>query len=228
MAEVYWIRLPEHTDIFSQGYVGVTKNDSKTRFRGHLQEAKLRNCKTSRLHNYLNKYGREGLVVETLVICELDYAFELERKLRPSERIGWNVAVGGKVAINPGGYKLSEETRKKMSATYTNGRRAPISEETRVKIALANKGKVRGPLLESSVAKRERTRFLKMWEESLSVWSRADIWYEFYLKGYGLGRACERAYKEPIGSLRPVFSRFKMGWVPLDDQDWLYKFKETP
>lgn len=28
MALVYWLRLPEHTDIFTQGYVGVTTYNS--------------------------------------------------------------------------------------------------------------------------------------------------------------------------------------------------------
>ena len=227
MAEVYWIRLPEHTYMFTQGYIGVTKNDAKARFRGHLQEAKLRDCKTSHLHNYLNKHGREGLVVQTLVICEIEYAFELEEKLRPSERVGWNVAKGGIKAVNPGGYKLSEETRKKMSDSFKTGNRKPVGQEVYDKLSAQMKGISRGPLSKEVVSKRERTRFLKMWEASPSVWSRCDVWYEFYIHGMGLARACERAYKETLGSLTPVFSRFKMGWVPHEDSDWLKLFKET-
>jgi len=168
------------------------------------------------------------LVCETLVICDLDYAFTLENKLRPAQRIGWNVAVGGLYVVNPGGYKLSPETRKKMSDSFSNGKRSPVKEETRLKMSLANKGISRGPLTEESVSKRERTRFLKMWESSPSVWSRCDIWYEFYIHGMGLARTCERTYKEPLGSLIAVFSRFKMGWVPHEDPDWIHKFKEIP
>ena len=31
---VYWIHRPEHTDMFTQGYVGITK-DIKRRFKAH-------------------------------------------------------------------------------------------------------------------------------------------------------------------------------------------------
>jgi len=27
---VYWIHLPEHTDMFTEGYIGVSKNPKKT------------------------------------------------------------------------------------------------------------------------------------------------------------------------------------------------------
>jgi hypothetical protein len=36
-ASVYWIRLPEHTDPLTEGYVGVSKNWKK-RVRDHLDE----------------------------------------------------------------------------------------------------------------------------------------------------------------------------------------------
>lgn len=229
MAEVYWIRLPEHTDVFTQGYVGVTKNTAKSRFCGHLQEATTkRRSQTSRLHNYIRKHGRQGLIFETLVISDLEYAFELEKKLRPTERIGWNVAIGGLNVVNPGGYKLSPETRKKMSESFVNGKRSPVTEETRRKISLTQKGSKRSPLSKESVDKRERTRFLNMWESEPSVWARCGVWYEFYINGMGLARICEKAHNERIGSLRAVFSRFKMGWVPHEDPDWINKFKEIP
>ena len=38
MAVVYWIHLPEHTDMFSEGYIGVTEN-IKRRYYEHLKLA---------------------------------------------------------------------------------------------------------------------------------------------------------------------------------------------
>jgi len=35
MAVVYWIHLPEHTDIASQGYVGVSNTTASKRFTHH-------------------------------------------------------------------------------------------------------------------------------------------------------------------------------------------------
>jgi hypothetical protein len=32
---VYWIKLKSHTDVFSQGYVGVTKRNIYQRFSEH-------------------------------------------------------------------------------------------------------------------------------------------------------------------------------------------------
>src|SRR3989337_2148756 len=94
MAEVYWIHLPEHTDMFSEGYIGITSKTTKERFRTHLKEAKRKDRKKYRIHNALAKY-KDVVIVETLVICDEDYAIDLESKLRPLPRIGWNTLAGG-------------------------------------------------------------------------------------------------------------------------------------
>lgn len=226
MAEVYWIRLPEHTDMLTEGYIGVTKNDAKARFRGHLQEAKLRDCKTSHLHNYLNKHGREGLVVQTLVICEIEYAFDLEEKLRPSERIGWNVAKGGVQTVNPGGYKLSEDTRRKMSESFDEKRRQ-ICAENLFKTTQARKGIPTGPCPAHIDAKIIKSQFLAKMERGKELWSRCEEFYDFYISGKGKSRACERYYEIELNRLRGMFNLFDKGWKPMEDDLWLSKFKES-
>lgn len=104
MAVLYWIHLEEHTDISSQGYIGVTKYDSKTRFRKHLEALrkynKLGGVKDRRtLFSAINKHGIDSVVVTDLVIGEEDYIYDLENKLRPSCNIGWNIATGGEFSV---------------------------------------------------------------------------------------------------------------------------------
>lgn len=219
MAEVYWIHLPEHTDVFTQGYVGVTKNNSKARFRGHVQEATtMRRSKTSRMHNYIRKHGKEGLICETLIICEIDYAFDMEFKLRPSERIGWNVAVGGKNAVNPGGYKLSEETRKRMSEARKGIKK---SKEAIQKLIDSTKGVPRGPLSKESVDKREFTRMVRNILTYEDTWGKADTYYKDFINGECLTSWwCGKKYGIPHYKLASIFQRFSRGWVPEDDPAW--------
>lgn len=137
MAEVYWIRLPEHTDMFTEGYIGVTTKTAKERFSEHVKASKLNKKHHLKISYAILKYGAENLLVETLIICDEPYALEVEEKLRPDVEIGWNLAKGGskppprKGPMGPEfSAKLSERNRGK-----------PKSEETRKKISEALTGK---------------------------------------------------------------------------------------
>lgn len=115
MAEVYWIRKPSHTDIFTEGYVGVTSKTAQERYKTHVDLAKGKKNKHSVVHKAINALGAENLVVETICICTEEYAYDLENKLRPYKSIGWNVAIGGDKPPGVKGLPVSEETRKKLS-----------------------------------------------------------------------------------------------------------------
>lgn len=124
MAEVYWIHLPEHTDVFSEGYVGVTARDTQTRFKEHLA---LSMRGKDAVHLAIQKYG-DKIVVNTVCICEEPYAYGLEFKLRPEKRIGWNIQKGGFSPPNMKGKKVprririkgTPEHRKKVSEQMSN------------------------------------------------------------------------------------------------------------
>ena len=86
---VYWIRHPDHTDIRCQGYVGVTK-----RFDRRLFEHKTLR-QNIHLTRAIAKYGWDNLIKEKIVLASESYCLEVEQKLRPEDKIGWNLVKGG-------------------------------------------------------------------------------------------------------------------------------------
>lgn len=118
---VYWLRCVEHTDMFSQGYVGITRHGrEKRRFWEHKtvgQNAHLRNA--------LNKYE---VVQEILLIADKDYCKEIEQKLRPEANIGWNIVAGGGLPPSFKGKKRSaefvERLRQQVQSAETRAKRS--------------------------------------------------------------------------------------------------------
>ena len=89
MHSVYWISHKDHTDIFSQGYVGVS-SDAPKRWEYHKKRAE-----NTHLKNAINQYGWGNLVKKVVLIGEEDYCLDIENKLRPTDKIGWNIVAGG-------------------------------------------------------------------------------------------------------------------------------------
>jgi hypothetical protein len=137
MAHLYWIRHPEHSDMLTQGYIGVSK-DVKNRWRYHKK------CKqNNHLVNAIALHGWDNLVKQIIIEADMDYCLGVETKLRPSDKIGWNIVKGGGlppstpwnkgIPVDPErikkmnairlsmpnhnlGKKLSEEVKRKMGA----------------------------------------------------------------------------------------------------------------
>lgn len=114
MVSVYWIRHKDHTDMFSQGYVGIS-NNVKRRMINHFNQP-------SNLHmkNAIKKYGWDNLIKQVLLIADNAYCLEIEKKLRFTDFIGWNATLGGGMPPKPKkgmgkGNKLSEATKQKLS-----------------------------------------------------------------------------------------------------------------
>jgi hypothetical protein len=94
-AQVYWIRAAHHSDVTLDGYVGVSKN-AKTRWLyGHQWAHRKGRHEHPRLANAISKHGWGNLVKTVLVVAEENYCYDLERKLRPTDGIGWNLITGG-------------------------------------------------------------------------------------------------------------------------------------
>ena len=95
MAVVYWIRKGEHSDIMSEGYIGVTKKSAIERFTEHGYE--VSGGSQYPVHRAMRKYG-SSIILETISEGTIDYCYSLEGELRSSQGLGWNLAVGGQVS----------------------------------------------------------------------------------------------------------------------------------
>ena len=114
MISVYWIRHQDHTDMFSQGYVGISSKP-KLRWNHHFSQPT-----NSHMKNAINKYGWDNLVKQVILVANKDYCLDIEKKLRPVDFIGWNATAGGGMPPRPKkgmgkGHFVSAETRKKLS-----------------------------------------------------------------------------------------------------------------
>ena len=89
MTSVYWIKHKDHIDIFSQGYVGVSKN-TEARFNRHSKYSD-----NPHLLAAIKKYGWNNLIKQIILIGSDSYCYEIETKIRPIRQIGWNIAEGG-------------------------------------------------------------------------------------------------------------------------------------
>jgi predicted GIY-YIG superfamily endonuclease len=88
---VYWIREQSHTDLMTQGYIGVSGNVEQ-RFASHRN---MENGTNAHLRHAIQKHGWDKMVKSVLLMASKEYCLDIERKLRPTEKIGWNLTIGG-------------------------------------------------------------------------------------------------------------------------------------
>lgn len=98
---LYWIRLRDHSDIMSEGYVGITLN-LLDRFRHHKN-----NKRVTHFSNAVKKYGWDNLVIDILKTnITKEEALLLERFYRPIQNIGWNSQQGGNLGVEKEWYHI--------------------------------------------------------------------------------------------------------------------------
>jgi hypothetical protein len=130
---VYWIRERSHTDLMTQGYVGVSGN-VKERFASHKG---MWSGTNNYLRNAIKKYGWDNLEKTVLLVAEKDYCLGVERKLRPADKIGWNLTIGGghpPIIVGP-----RPELRGRH--VWNKGKTGVFSAETLEKMSKAKLGK---------------------------------------------------------------------------------------
>ena len=205
---VYWIHHPSHTDMFTQGYIGIT-----TRFARRMFEHKKLST-NKYLSNAIKKYGWDNLIKEVVLVADKEYCVGVEIQLRSSDEIGWNLVKGGGIPpINTRkGYKMSvpawnkgkawsEEQKKQISGCVKKLWENP---EYRQHMSNAHKGKPSGQLgkkhtqesiLKMSLSKkgkpsnRKDIRYTQEQKDNLSKQIRATSWTCPHCTkiGYGIG-----------------------------------------
>jgi len=116
-AVVYWIRLPEHVDPKSQGYIGVSKR-YEDRLLDHYEAIQKGTHKNPHLVNAVKKYGWDSLIKEALYTGEESECYEIESTYRTTKAAGWNIAPGGHRGPGwPSGRKKSPESIAKRKDT---------------------------------------------------------------------------------------------------------------
>lgn len=99
---LYWIHVKEHTDIFSQGYVGVSIKP-EWRFYQHLRNALNPKEYKKYRTEFREAMANEEAIYEIVLCSTSAYCYEIEGKLRPTWKIGWNLAAGGSGGIGTHG-----------------------------------------------------------------------------------------------------------------------------
>lgn len=142
-AVVYWIRFEEHTDPYTEGYIGVTTN-FRNRIKRHKKEVELRIHANEHLTENLEN---ENIRIDVLHEAEEEACYDLEKQYRPERLIAWNIAAGGaEGGCKRTGYTLSEKFKEKRRiymrgnkfASYNKNKK---SEEHKRKIAESLRGK---------------------------------------------------------------------------------------
>jgi hypothetical protein len=164
--EVYWIHTKDHSDMFSEGYIGVSNNANHRWEYGHNWAVKNNRHENPRLMNAIKKHGWNNLVKKVVLIADSDYCYNIEQKLRPSEEIGWNLAIGGgkpPVSKFRGEDYVSPLKGVSRSTPWMIGRTpsnkgVPSSKEACAKMSVAGKGRKQTPeQIEKRVAARRAT-----------------------------------------------------------------------
>lgn len=126
---LYWIRLPEHTDMLSEGYIGISK-DANARWKWHRKSKENPHLKSA-----IEKYGFDHLVKQIVLIADKPYCLDIERKLRPSRKIGWNIEIGG-------GNPPAQRNKTSFADGFTPWNKGvPMDDETKAKVSESRKGK---------------------------------------------------------------------------------------
>lgn len=106
---VYWYHLEAHTNMSTEGYIGITNNLLR-RAKEHKYSANKSNATYIQSHftHAINKYGLNSIKRTIVYEGNFKTACVLEKTFRPTLNIGWNMAVGGE---HPGAVNMFKGVR---------------------------------------------------------------------------------------------------------------------
>lgn len=137
MYSVYWLSAPHHTDYNVEGYIGISKNVE------HRWKCHSKNTNTH-LTRAIKKYGWDSINKKVLVSgLDEEAALLVEEMLRPSNQIGWNIAIGGGSLV---GIQVpsTPEQKEKIRAAITGTKRTDKQKIKYSKSKLADKNPMYG------------------------------------------------------------------------------------
>lgn len=209
VAYVYWIHLPTHTDMMTQGYIGITSKTVEVRYKQHLAASTVGGDNRV-INKAIRKYG-DALIVTTLLVGTAEYCAEVEGLLRPAPGIGYNMIPGG--AFNPlnarRGSTTSAEVRQKQSLAKLG---KPLTASHRENLCIA---RASVPSWYNSVANK-------------SVWLMAGDIFKVIQDQPEISRASlSRLLDVKSSQLKSIFNKIKSGWNPTIDPQWVKFHTET-
>lgn len=129
---VYWLSAPQHTDYNTEGYVGISLN-VKERWKQHSKKTNIH------LTRAIKKYGWCNINKQVLVDnLDEEAALLLEEMLRPTNQIGWNIAIGGG-SLKGIQQPHTDEQKRKISSKLTGIKRTSSQKQNYSKSKQADK-----------------------------------------------------------------------------------------
>lgn len=231
---LYWVGKKSHADIFKDGYVGFTSFTPQKRWNEHISDAKKGSAYP--IHKAIRKYGSYGLTFKVICIGSADYCLALEKKLRPSRGLGWNIAIGGEA---PGlGKTLTDEHKHAVSIAQKG--RVRTSQE-RINVGLASMGRVPSSDSRKKMSDAAKARgFSEDHKRNISAakkgipstngawlhpsaivekWIVANQYFDLYNHGFGRIPASEMlGFKGD--AFKSILNKIKFGWNPYYDAEY--------
>lgn len=202
----------------TSGYVGFTSKTVEGRWNQHKHDAKRYPHIT--FYKALAKYG-DRIIVTTLLEGSDEYCLDIENKLRPTVKIGWNIKVGGDFGSI--GVTASDETKRKLSECRTGEKNhffgKTHSDEQKASWKCSRGGK---PFSEGAMRKSALKKSAFPWnvaQAKKDVWVVAHKIQNNMAEGLS-GKALASSVGFSVDNIKTVVKKLNAGWSPLDDIGW--------
>lgn len=217
---VYWLHRPCHSDMMSEGYIGISINPDK-RFKSHIKEAGRSSSKQHALYNAMRKY--DDFIFTIICKSDKEYCYELERKLRPTKNIGLNHAAGGLIISDERlNYSFNQDIRKKISegVKRANAENPDIVERQR----MAKLGKTLSDLHKRKIGASHKGKQLA-WENANAnhvMWKNALEIYDYYLEHPNITYySLSKHFNFSRTTCKGILEMFNNSWNPYKDEKYL-------
>lgn len=245
--KLYWLRHVDHTDIKTQGYVGITGKSLRERMNQHAINAE--DGIPYPIYNAIRKYGSD-IIVDVICLGSKEYIIDLEYKLRPDIHIGWNIDTGGggtnsktmkAIWASELGDKWREEKRQRYLENPSlvdnlhagarkflqNGGLEVLRKATQDQWNDPEKRKLREAANKrAGKAKTDHYEMVGKWLSTRTnhyVWENAKHLYDLFMQDPTISR---RNFAKLTGYTQNEIDAihrkyFRKGWSPYEDEQWI-------